>query len=242
MRHERMHRRLLVMGLVGLAAGVGCLFADEEETPAERRIVLQLDINPNQLKFQLGAPEAEAAGTADPAAKPGAPPAPEASGEAVAAPTEPAGKPPRKKTARPDRSGPGRTKPPRSGPSLEGLLMRIERVKLERARRGFKPGELPAVDQALARADRLLDSDRLSEASQEVAKAQRALDNFQIDRQYIERRLELLNRDPRVSNLSGETLKKVSALLDGVNRAYLQGDYRKANKIIEKIRKIIGAK
>ena len=214
---------LLLAGL--WLSGCGCLlFDEEEETPRERKILLQLDVNPRQLDFRLGA-------------KKGEPDKPEAGSEPDKA------EPDKAKAVKVAKRKTRRRKPApvvEEGPSLESLLMRIERVKLERARRGYKPGELPAVDQALARAERLLDGDDLGEASREVAKAQQALDNFQIDRAYIERRLELLNRDPRVSNLSGGNLEKVSRLLDGVNKAYLQGDYRKANKIIEKIRKIIG--
>jgi len=218
-------------------AGAGCLlFEDEEETPRERTIVLQLDMNPKALDFRLGAKDGE-----DPGAAAAEPAKPEEPGEPDKAEADKE----QKKLASTRKIKKRRKKhapPPPAGPSLEGLLMRIERVKLERARRGYRPGELPAVDQALARAERLLDGDDLAEALREIKKAQQALDNFQIDRQYIERRLELLNRDPRVSNLSGPTLEKVSQLLDGVNKAYLQGDYRKANKIIDKIRKIIGAK
>ena len=53
----------LLVAAIG-AGAPGCLFVDEEETPLERKIVLQLDINPNQLKFKLGDQAAPEAATA----------------------------------------------------------------------------------------------------------------------------------------------------------------------------------
>ncbi|NOZ85037.1 MAG: hypothetical protein GXP49_02000 [Deltaproteobacteria bacterium] len=239
---------LLLIILGGLFQS--CLL-EEDEQPKERRIVLQLDTNPKKIDFKTAVAGKSRSNESaivknkkdnnenqQTNGRQGMQVSVLGKSQARAKTKEKINTPTRDKGASEPRKG-RQEHNSRPRLTMEGLLMKLEAVKLDRAKRGYRPGELPAVDEAVDKAEKLLDQDRLEDAAREIAKAQRVLDNFKIDQKYIEHRLDILNRDPRVSHLSGRKLQKVSKLLEAVNKAYMKGDYRKTNRIIDRIRQII---